>query len=137
MARTYSATRATRTATAAATNHPTPFTDVHRNESSSEGGAFQVTPPSVSRAGDSAIRRLKREMGESLVGLGLLVRVLALHDGAALAVVGGDDLLGKATHKALAEEFVAAFNKEGGAILKRENTHKQAEANKAFAHFAW
>jgi small subunit ribosomal protein S7 len=44
---------------------------------------------------------------------------------------------GKATHKALAEEFVAAFNKEGGAILKRENTHKQAEANKAFAHFAW
>ncbi|MFM8386466.1 MAG: 30S ribosomal protein S7 [Planctomycetia bacterium] len=44
---------------------------------------------------------------------------------------------GKPTHKALAEELVAAFNKEGGAILKRENTHKQAEANKAFAHFAW
>jgi small subunit ribosomal protein S7 len=44
---------------------------------------------------------------------------------------------GKATHKALAEELVAAFNKEGGAVLKRDNTHKQAEANKAFAHFAW
>ena len=44
---------------------------------------------------------------------------------------------GKAAHKALAEELVAAFNKEGGAVLKRENTHKQAEANKAFAHFAF
>jgi small subunit ribosomal protein S7 len=44
---------------------------------------------------------------------------------------------GKATHRALAEELIAAFNKEGGAIMKRENTHKQAEANKAFAHFAW
>ncbi|MFM8980839.1 MAG: 30S ribosomal protein S7 [Planctomycetia bacterium] len=44
---------------------------------------------------------------------------------------------GKPTHKALAEELVAAFNKEGGAILKRENTHKQAEANKAIAHVAW
>ena len=44
---------------------------------------------------------------------------------------------GKAMSKALAEEFVAAFNKEGGAMLKRDNTHKQAEANKAFAHFAW
>ena len=38
---------------------------------------------------------------------------------------------------ALAEELVAAYNREGGAMLKRENTHKQAEANKAFAHFAW
>ena len=44
---------------------------------------------------------------------------------------------GKATHKALAEEIVAAYNREGGAIMKRENTHKQAEANKAFAHFAF
>ncbi len=37
----------------------------------------------------------------------------------------------------LAEEIVAAFNKEGAAITTRENTHKMAEANKAFAHFAW
>jgi small subunit ribosomal protein S7 len=44
---------------------------------------------------------------------------------------------GKATFKALAEELVAAYNREGGAIMKRENTHKQAEANKAFAHFAF
>jgi small subunit ribosomal protein S7 len=37
----------------------------------------------------------------------------------------------------LAEEFVDAYNKQGAAFTKRENTHKMAEANKAFAHFAW
>ena len=30
-----------------------------------------------------------------------------------------------------------AFNKQGSAYTKRENTHKMAEANEAFAHFAW
>ena len=37
----------------------------------------------------------------------------------------------------LANEFVAASKNEGEAIKKRENTIKMAEANKAFAHFAW
>ncbi len=37
----------------------------------------------------------------------------------------------------LAGELLDAFKKEGTAITKRENTHKMAEANKAFAHFAW
>ncbi|MEI8176844.1 MAG: 30S ribosomal protein S7 [Candidatus Omnitrophota bacterium] len=37
----------------------------------------------------------------------------------------------------LAEEFVAAFKGEGAAMKKREETHKMAEANKAFAHFRW
>jgi len=37
----------------------------------------------------------------------------------------------------LAGEFLAAFNKEGASIKKREDTHKMAEANKAFAHFKW
>jgi small subunit ribosomal protein S7 len=37
----------------------------------------------------------------------------------------------------LAEEFMAAFNKEGAAYTKRENVHRMADANKAFAHFAW
>jgi small subunit ribosomal protein S7 len=44
---------------------------------------------------------------------------------------------GKPIHAALAEEFIAAFAKEGGAYTTRENIHKMAEANKAFAHFAW
>jgi len=37
----------------------------------------------------------------------------------------------------LAAEMVAASKKEGSAIKKREDTHRMAEANKAFAHFRW
>jgi small subunit ribosomal protein S7 len=37
----------------------------------------------------------------------------------------------------LAAEFVAASNNEGSAVKKKEDTHKMAEANKAFAHFKW
>jgi len=37
----------------------------------------------------------------------------------------------------LAGELLDAHKKEGAAMTKRENTHKMAEANKAFAHFAW
>jgi len=40
-------------------------------------------------------------------------------------------------HKKLAGELMAAANNEGAAITKKENVHKMAEANKAFAHFAW
>lgn len=37
----------------------------------------------------------------------------------------------------LAAEFMAASNNEGASIKKREDTHRMAEANKAFAHFRW
>ena len=37
----------------------------------------------------------------------------------------------------LASEFIAASSGEGNAIKKKEDTHKMAEANKAFAHFRW
>jgi len=37
----------------------------------------------------------------------------------------------------LASEFIAASNNEGSAVKKKEDTHKMAEANKAFAHFKW
>lgn len=47
------------------------------------------------------------------------------------------DKKGRPTHLKLADELVAAYNKEGAAMTKRENTHRMAEANKAFAHFAW
>jgi small subunit ribosomal protein S7 len=47
------------------------------------------------------------------------------------------DKKGRPTHLKLADELVAAFNKEGAAMTKRENTHRMADANKAFAHFAW
>ena len=37
----------------------------------------------------------------------------------------------------LASEVIAASKNEGGAVKKREDTHKMAEANKAFAHYRW
>lgn len=37
----------------------------------------------------------------------------------------------------LAAEMMAALNNEGGAIAKRDNSHRMAESNKAFAHFRW
>ena len=37
----------------------------------------------------------------------------------------------------LAAELIDAYNKQGGAVTTRENIHKMADANKAFAHFAW
>ena len=40
-------------------------------------------------------------------------------------------------HLKLADEIFAASKNEGEAVRKKENTHKMAEANKAFAHFAW
>ena len=47
------------------------------------------------------------------------------------------DKKGRPTHLKLADELGAAFKREGAAMTKRENTHRMAEANKAFAHFAW
>ena len=40
-------------------------------------------------------------------------------------------------HKALAQELMLAAKEEGNAVKKKEDTHKMAEANRAFAHFAW
>jgi small subunit ribosomal protein S7 len=39
--------------------------------------------------------------------------------------------------KKLASEVLDAYNQRGGAMKKKEDTHKMAEANKAFAHFRW
>ena len=44
---------------------------------------------------------------------------------------------GTPMHKKLATELILASKGEGEAVKKKENTHKMAEANKAFAHFAW
>ena len=44
---------------------------------------------------------------------------------------------GRPTRQKLANELLAAYNREGTAMTRRENVHRMAEANKAFAHFAW
>jgi len=44
---------------------------------------------------------------------------------------------GKPMANKLAEEFLNAFNNTGGAVKKKQDVQRMAEANKAFAHFAW
>jgi small subunit ribosomal protein S7 len=44
---------------------------------------------------------------------------------------------GKSMSEKLAAEFVDAMNGLGAAVKRREDTHKMAEANKAFSHFKW
>ncbi|KKS83087.1 MAG: 30S ribosomal protein S7 [Candidatus Wolfebacteria bacterium GW2011_GWC1_43_10] len=48
---------------------------------------------------------------------------------------GACSVKGKPMAAKLAEEIIAAFNNEGSAIRKKQNVHKMAEANRAFAHF--
>jgi len=44
---------------------------------------------------------------------------------------------GKPMFEKLAEEFKEAYSNEGGAVKKKEDVHRMAEANRAFAHFRW
>lgn len=44
---------------------------------------------------------------------------------------------GKPMSAKLAEEFILASNNEGAAVKKKTDTHRMAEANRAFAHFSW
>lgn len=44
---------------------------------------------------------------------------------------------GRSMKEKLAEEIMSAYKGEGSAIKKRDDTHKMAESNKAFAHFRW
>ena len=44
---------------------------------------------------------------------------------------------GKGMARRLADEMFDAYNNQGAAVTKKENVHKMADANKAYAHFAW
>ena len=44
---------------------------------------------------------------------------------------------GRPTDLKLADELLAAYNREGAAMTRARNVHRMADANKAFAHFAW
>lgn len=44
---------------------------------------------------------------------------------------------GRPMHLKLADELIAAYKREGAAVTKRDNVHRMADANKAFAHFAY
>ncbi len=44
---------------------------------------------------------------------------------------------GRPVHLSLADELLNAYRREGTAMTTRDNVHRMADANKAFAHFAW
>jgi small subunit ribosomal protein S7 len=52
-------------------------------------------------------------------------------------IQGAHSKKGKPMSKKLAEELIGAANNTGWAIKKRDDTHRMAEANRAFAHFMW
>jgi small subunit ribosomal protein S7 len=52
-------------------------------------------------------------------------------------ITSAKDKKGKAMKFKLAEELIEASENKGNSVRKRENVHKMAEANRAFAHFAW
>ncbi len=52
-------------------------------------------------------------------------------------ITAARDKKGRPMAQRLAGELVDAFNREGTAMTTRENVHRMAEANRAFAHFAW
>jgi len=51
-------------------------------------------------------------------------------------IEGAQMAKGKPMAQRLADEIIAVYNNEGNAIRKKQNVHKMAEANRAFAHFA-
>ncbi len=51
-------------------------------------------------------------------------------------IEGAQGVKGKPMAQRLADEIISVFNNEGNAIRKKQNVHKMAEANRAFAHFA-
>ena len=52
-------------------------------------------------------------------------------------IKGAKNKKGKPMKESLAEELIDASNNAGWAVKKKTDTHKMAEANRAFAHFAW
>lgn len=52
-------------------------------------------------------------------------------------IAGARGQKGVPMHRALASELMLAAKEQGNAVKKKEDTHKMAEANRAFAHFAW
>ena len=85
-------------------------------------------------------RRHVTRLRRLLLSLGLPVRPpegIAVRDVLHASRLDKKSRRGRTFAMTLAEELLAAYRREGAAYTKRENTHKMAEANKAFSHFAW
>jgi small subunit ribosomal protein S7 len=87
------------------------------------GPAMEIRSRRVGGANYQVPREVRAERKQALAFRWILI-----------AARGGK---GKPMAQKLATELMAAANNEGPAIKKRDDTHRMAEANKAFAHFAW
>ena len=67
---------------------------------------------------------------------GAVGRVFKLEDTRNIGIMAHIDA-GKTMIDKLADELIDAANARGGAIKKKEDVHRMAEANKAFAHYRW
>ena len=95
----------------------------HRSEVVSSSAAGTARAAWAEAAPSSRERRASRAWSRVL---GLLEIIEACRDQG-----------GRPMSERLADELMAAFKKEGKAMATRDNTHRMADANKAFAHFAW
>lgn len=87
------------------------------------GPAVEVRSRRVGGANYQVPREVRPERRQALAMRWILI--------AARAKSGGP------MSKFLAEEIIAASKSEGSAVKKKEDTHRMADANRAFAHFAW
>jgi len=79
-----------------------------------------------------------RRVGGATYQVPMEVPVLRSHTLAIRWIIGfARARTGKAMAERLAQEFIDGSKKEGSAVKKREDTHKMAESNKAFAHYRW
>src|SRR3989344_2992535 len=97
--------------------------DVFETAIRNVGPAMEILCRRVGGANSQVPREVRPERKQSLAFRWILI-----------AARGGK---GKPMAQKLAAEIIAAANNEGAAVKKREDTHKMAESNKAFAHFAW
>ena len=65
-----------------------------------------------------------------------MARAFKLEDTRNIGIMAHIDA-GKSMVDKLADEMIDAANSRGGAIKKKEDVHRMAEANKAFAHYRW
>jgi small subunit ribosomal protein S7 len=107
------------------------------DELKKEGDPVAILTEAIDKAGPSVEVRSRRIGGANYQ----VPREVRAERRLALALrwitTAAEGTKGKPMHESLLSEIRAAYKGEGTAVAKKETTHKMAEANKAFAHFAW
>ena len=100
-----------------------------------QGNAFLVEEDRLSRPalGEGPAERAGLKVGDIIVTFD----GTEIKDSSELPAIVARTRPGKSMAEKLANELMDAANLRGGAVKKREDTHRMAEANKAFAHYRW